>query len=325
MSSYLPSIDFLVGGVIVGLILAGVNAFFKRRKLYIVVPKLFSHSELSSSGQVIELNVRNKGKRTEEDIRVALNPKLSYEVIASTLPSLALSKGGVIHIQRLSKSEEVSIVLTAEKGEFVQDSVLSISSKDTKGEIKKETQDTEEETVAGILMALSFIFIVMPAAGYFVGNYIRQEISESPEVRIDPYQEIKNSLAEEGWRDVDGFIESGSFLGHDGVWPIEVEFPQRKGDLLVFTVKIKNETEEVIEAAISTTTAFDDGRFFSKNGYWPDDSVLGFLIPKGTEARKQIETYLPYESEQKVVRFDFSIKTSHGTFRPSYTWTFQTE
>ena len=327
MQDYLPSVDFLIGGVVVGLILAGFNAYFNRRRLYIIVPKLFSHSELSSSGQVIELNVRNKGARTEEDIRVALNPKLSYEVIASTLPGLKVSHGGVIDIQRLSKSEEVSIVLTAEQGEFLQDSVLSISSKETKGEIKKKTQDAEDVTFFETALVLGFVFIFMPAVGYFGGNIIMNEvvpaIESEPEPSVERYQNLKLSLAESGWKDFKEFIDYDAFSNYDGEWPFNVEFPTRNGDLLVFPITLKNKTDEVMEVSIYTQSVFEDKEFYRKYGYWPDDSVSSFLIPSRSEAKKSIETYLPFDSENKVVRFDFSIEAGTRSFHPSYTWVFE--
>lgn len=320
MQDYLPSVDFLIGGVVVGLILAGVSAYFKRRKLYIIVPKLFSHSELSSSGQVIELNVRNKGARTEEDIRVALNPKLSYEVIASTLPGLTVSHGGVIHIQRLSKSEEVSIVLTAEQGEFLQDSVLSISSKETKGEIKKKTQDAEDTTALEAAIVLTFVFLFMPAVGYFGGNIIMEEIVPKMNTEVERHQALKASLSDSGWDDINRFVDSDTFTSFGGEWPFNVSFPTRNGELLVFSITFKNKTAQVMEVSVYTRSVFDDKEFYRKNGYWPDDSVSSFLIPSGAEVQKSIETYLPYESENKVVRFDFFIETESNAFNPSYTW-----
>lgn len=147
IQSFIPSANLVVGAIIAGLVLKLINDYFKRRQLHVIVPKLFSFSQVSA-GQIVELTILNRGTQSEESIEVQLSPKFSYTIIATTLPSITLSDDAILGIARLSKGEEVSVVLSAENGEFTPESVLSISSKHTKGEIKKKLEGSQEPTPA---------------------------------------------------------------------------------------------------------------------------------------------------------------------------------
>ncbi|HSY28204.1 MAG TPA: hypothetical protein VK832_11915, partial [Burkholderiaceae bacterium] len=72
-------------GVAASLIAAWVLAGFKSKQLYLVIPRLFAFSALTDKGTIIEMQVFNKGRSSEEDVHIDLPPNITYELIAADL------------------------------------------------------------------------------------------------------------------------------------------------------------------------------------------------------------------------------------------------
>lgn len=81
--------------ITIGLVLFTVTSIiaylFRMRQLYVVVPKLFRHSQISNEGSLCELLVYNKGNQVEEDIQVSLDPELKGELLASSSSDIVKS------------------------------------------------------------------------------------------------------------------------------------------------------------------------------------------------------------------------------------------
>lgn len=320
---FIPSADFVVGGIFVGLVVAGIRAFMNRRRLYVIVPRMFSYSELSTSGQVVEITVTNKGTRTENDIEVKLAPNLTYEVVASTLPGLKIEPTGLLRIGRLAKSEDVSIVLTVEGGDFDRESVLSVNSQDTKGEITKQIADSQETTPLQAWLILLAIFVVLPGMGYFYGTIFVEEVW--PELRLFSGDAAKKrqELVAEGWEEIDDFMGSEEYEPYIGDWPVQVKFPKRKGDLLIFEISFENKLSERVEFTASLSSAFDDAEYRRRYGRWPNTREAGILLLPGQSTTRSIEAYLPFAADTKVVVFEFIMEPPDEFYRFKYFWHFE--
>lgn len=324
MFDFIPSAGLVIGSVIAGLTVAAVLAYFRRRRLYVVVPKLFSFSELSA-GQTIELTILNRGARTEEAIEVHLTPNLSYTILASTLPSITIDNSGIVRIARLPKGEEVSVILTVEKGLFTQESVLSISSKEAKGEVKKKIEESQEQSPAATAFALAFIFIVMPTIGYLAGNLFEDEVLPNiyPEVASDSAR--RAALEAEGWEGVERYLHVLQDASNDESWPVTVGFPEREGSLLRFTVSLSNPLQDRIEARVSVSTQFDPHEYIVENRRFPNSIESGILILPGQSTTRTLEAVIPFAAKEKVAIFDFGIETGGKHYFFKYVWHFRPE
>lgn len=323
LENLIPSMDFIVGGIVVGLSVAGIRAYFNKRRLYLIVPKMFSYSELSSNGQVIELTIINKGKRSEEDVQVKLSPSFKYDVIASTLPGLKIDSNSLIKIDRLSQSEEVSVVVNVDNGEFNNDNILSISSKETKGEIKKKIEESESQSAGELIAVVFFIFILMPLIGYLFGNIFVDEIwpSISPETKQERIDADKLKLG--GWENIENFVGTEHYYSYNGKWPIEVEFPKREGGLLSFKINFSNMLDERIEFTASASTPYNSLESKIRSEWTPNNYESGILLLPGTKTSRTIEVYLPFNADPKLVVFEFHMEAQSKTYRFRYAWQYK--
>jgi|GEM_PF-3746041 len=317
-----PSPSLISGSIIAGLTVAAILAYLNRRQLFVIVPRMFSYSEVSS-GQIIELTILNRGRKTEEDVEVQLSPKLTYTMIATTLPSLELTEQGFIKLRRLAKGEDVSIVLSVEGGDFSQESVLSVTSKETKGEVKNRIEESQEVPAAAAAGAMAFIFLIMPLAGYFFGNVFVKEIWPEIHPKTQVEREAVKKLEKAGWEDVDGYLKAMDLDGEDLKWPIDISFPSRSGDLLKFKVKIRNRLKNRADYHVSLSGVHDPGEFFAKHGRWPNSIETGILVPSGSSATRTLEAYVPYSSTEKLVIFDIGVKTIDDRYSFKYVWEYE--
>lgn len=322
LTEFLPSPSIVSGSVIAGLTVAAILSFLNRRQLFVIVPRMFSYSEVSS-GQIVELTVLNRGRKTEEDVEVQLSPKLSYTIIATTLPSLELTDQGFIKLRRLAKGEDVSIVLSTEGGEFTRDSVLSVTSKETKGEVKNKIEESQEAPPLAIALSLAFIFLFMPTVGYFFGNVFVDEIWPEIHPKSKIERKISEDLAKSGWEGIDKFLQAIPKQGDEFKWPIAISFPKRSGDLLVFEVEIKNLLPERGEYQISLSTPFDANEHLRRTGHWPKSVESGILLLPNDQAKRKLEAYLPFSAPTKLVLFDVSVETPSDRYYFKYAWQYE--
>ena len=125
--------------IVAALLASAIIGLVKKRRLFLVVPKLFSFSQLSDKGKIIELTIINRGFKTEEKIEIQLNPTCTYELVASTDGSTVLHKNK-ISVERLSGEDEITAIVLTEGKEFTREDIISVSSKETKGKLVKKTR-----------------------------------------------------------------------------------------------------------------------------------------------------------------------------------------
>src|SRR5258708_36432779 len=90
------------------LIAAGLVAWIRQARLEVVVPRLFSHSQLSERGNLAEVTVFNRGWKTEEVIELSLTSSLKYEMVGASNQDISLAKNKV-SIPRSGPGGEVSV------------------------------------------------------------------------------------------------------------------------------------------------------------------------------------------------------------------------
>ncbi|GAB3531794.1 hypothetical protein [Photobacterium alginatilyticum] len=316
--SFIPSPNVVVGSVIAALIVAGIMAYINRRALFVIVPRSFSYSDLSA-GQIVELTIINKGNKSEENVEVQLQSKLRYTLIASTLPSLDLSQDCMISLHRLPKGEDVSVILSVEEGEFSQDCVLSVSSKETKGKVKNNIEESQQTSSLEVAFFLVLIFVGMPVFGYFGGNLFVQDIlprlSSSTKAEVETVARLEN----QGWEKINKFVKAVGSDMNASEWPITISFPKRNGDLLSFTVNIKNRLPERAQYNVSLTSTYDQNKYILSHSILPNLRGEYLLLPNQDTSEK-LEIYLPYEAKKKIVVFEFFVKDLNGIYTFNYVW-----
>ncbi|KAB7675761.1 hypothetical protein GBN23_11605 [Plesiomonas shigelloides] len=323
IKNIIPSPNVVIGSIIAALVVAAIMAYINRRALFVIVPRSFSYSDLSA-GQIVELTIINKGNKSEESVEVQLQPKLKYTLIASTLPSLELSTNCIIKLHRLPKGEDVSVILSVEDGDFSQECVLSISSKETKGKVKNKIEESQQSSTLEAGVALLVILVGMPLFGYFGGNIFVQEIL--PEISPATKAEIEmvSKLEEQGWENVNEFVKAVGTNPSESEWPITVSLPERNGELLSFVIEIDNKLPARAEYSVSLTSTYDQIDYFKKYNIWSNNRETYLLLPNQNDSKK-LSIYLPYKAETKIVVFEFFVKGKNKNYTFNYLWKFEGE
>lgn len=190
----------LVFTILGGLLLAGLLGWIRRARLIVLVPRLFSHSNLTSRGQLVEITVFNRGFKTEETIELILNQHLQYEIVGSNSPDTSLNKAKLI-IPRVGPGDEITTLLLVEGGSFSNADIISCLSKETKGVVVAKLEDVVPTGPQRI--GLVSFFVVIPLALYtmtFVFDYLYKPEIPSTEAKVEDEPIKKKSAVEiQGW------------------------------------------------------------------------------------------------------------------------------
>lgn len=286
----------LLASVVIGLV--------KRRRLYLVVPKLFSFSQLSDKGKFIELTLINRGFKTEEKIEIQLNPACSYELIASTDGNTVLHKNKIL-AERLSGEDEITAIVLTEGKEFTREDIISISSKETKGKLVKKLDDI----LPSSRLILIFIIITGLLFSFIFSLPTILEFGKK-DVLIDAKQtkSLKNHHEAEGWKISKSYYENGiSKYYKENELPFQVGLPMRQGDTVSIKINISNKTEKPLKL---------DGKMISPAG--ENDALRGkewfhdvILFPSDHEG-KTLVAYLPMKYKHQWLFLEFNIWADEG-------------
>ena len=124
----------MVATVIGGLIVASLLGWIRKSRLIVLMPRSFSHSQLTERGQLVELSIFNRGLKTEESIELILSHMLKYELVGSNHQDARVLTNKVM-IPRIGPSDEVTVLLMVEHGTFRKDDIVQCLSKETKGKV----------------------------------------------------------------------------------------------------------------------------------------------------------------------------------------------
>lgn len=188
--------------VVIGLVLFAVTSIiaylFRMRQLYVVVPKLFRHAQISREGSLCELLVYNKGNQAEEEIQVSLDPELKGELLASSSNDITLD-GSTLKIERLHKGTEASAVLLIENGLLDATKIISASSKGAKGRVLKKVSELPPNFAKAFLLLLAYL-VFFPAL-YYGGKAYQQLKSDYVESQLAACYKL-------GWKDLGRYYDS---------------------------------------------------------------------------------------------------------------------
>ncbi len=241
--------------VIGGLIVAGLIGWIKRPRLVVLVPRMFTYSQITDRGHLVELSVFNRGFKTEEAIDVTLNHMLSYEMIGSNSQDVTV-KGNKLHITRIGPSDEVTTLLLVEKGAFKPDDIVQCLSKETKGKTVsklEEVSPTGPQRIGLVAGLIGIPFLLY--AGTLGIDYlftIARQTSTTVAADASRVVEVK------GWK-IRRFYETtsrGLFKSFsEGKIAAVISPISRKGDWVSVPIRLTNSTEKVLKISVSMTTA----------------------------------------------------------------------
>ncbi|MFK5894857.1 MAG: hypothetical protein QM504_16685 [Pseudomonadota bacterium] len=289
--------EFVIG--ITTLLIGTVIIYsFRSRQLYLVIPKLFGHSNISDDGKVAELTIINRGRLTEEDLRVELNPSLQYEILAASASSITLGSS-VLMLQRLSGRDEVSVVLLVEKGSFSKSDISSISSKEKKGKIIEKLEDVPPNTGNVILLSVAVLLFCI---GVFKASYIHSVYSQ---YKIDYY--LEEQVAE-GWYDLDMYVTSDyiDFYGEDR-FPIKQISAERKKNKFNASFEVSNLTDSFLSvtAHIGLVDEKDKPRVWQKPKRFNSTGDIGI----GGKGDVEVIIEIPKDYDKEWVVVEFTLKS----------------
>ena len=241
--------------VIGGLIVAGLVGWIKRPRLVVLVPRMFSYSQITDRGHLVELSVFNRGFKTEEAIDVTLNHSLSYDVIGANSQDVTI-KDNRLHITRIGPSGEVTTLLLVEKGTFTPDDIVQRLSKETKGKVVSKLEEVSPTGPQRIGLVAGLIGLPLVLYAGTIGlDYLftlAKQTNTTVAADASPVVEVQ------GWR-IRRYYESASrglFKSFsDGKIAVVISPVSRKGDWVSVPVRLTNSTDKVLKINVNMTTA----------------------------------------------------------------------
>jgi hypothetical protein len=302
------------------------------RQLYAVVPKLYKVSELSSNGSISEINIINKGKKVEENITLQLNKNMKCELLASNSSDVTV-KDNLITIPRLHAKSDVSLILASDDEEITKDKLISLSSKECKGEIIKSIDEIPPNyfNIAMFTIVVFSLFIIL-----FWYDEIKlytekifnteQKITKEFNVSVDPdtksilklgttnikvkktekqllLDKTKVNIQNKGWKNIDKYLASD--FSHSYTYQ---EFPIRHietkidGKLAKYKFEIINKTALPLEVTINGMPNISIKEFKNNNWYNHYESV------KIATMSKKIVTVDSLRQKNDFVNIQFIIR-----------------
>lgn len=281
-------------------------SYFNKRRLFVVVPKLFPHSNLGTSARTAEVTIFNKGYRTEEDVRIEIDGSLSYELIASTQPTARI-ENSVIRIDRLVGGDEVTILLHVERGNFTKNQIASFSSKDCKGVAVEKVEhvpprfgDLAQALFALAVVAAFFGFVGWTAKDFFDDELLPSQELDRNEIVIPP------ALIDLGWRNMESFVSAKFYKEFEGKgFPISIVSSNLKGQIATVKFSAKNEGVErlVIDAKLNSAAGSEIGVHANFGEHFAHD----ILILPGKSKEVTLRVDLPRNADPQLVWLQVSM------------------
>ena len=282
------------------LLATGAVSFWMQRRLYLVVPQLFPHSNVSGSGSIVEISVLNKGQRNESAIRIVLDAKLTYEFVALTHPMFSIERN-IISIDRLARGDEASVILSAEGGGFDKSSIIEFNSAETKGKVL--TKSTEAFSATDMLAGSIFIalFIALPIGGFYAG----QSVSEDDVSIWD--RQVPPELATLGWDNIEAYVNSKLYIEEEPqFFPISIKDIEIKGSIATVRFTAENKLPERMKVTATLLSPADEeadkpielNRFIHDSVVFPNDTKT-----------LELTGYLPESYEQRYLILNIALQS----------------
>ncbi len=301
----MPSIAFsplaLVGTIVGGLVVAGLLGWVRRQQLVILVPRLFSHSQITDRGQLVEVTIFNRGFKTEEAVEVTMNHVLRYELIGSNDQDVTV-KDNKIFAQRIGPSDDVTVILLVEPGTFKQDDIVRCLSKDTKGTIVSKLEQVPP-TGPQRIRIIGFL-VAVPALLYGASlliDYAVGVLNPETKVAIERAKQ-RESIEIQGWK-IPWYEADRSRLFadlKDGAISVLVGASSQNGDVASIPVSVINHTKNVIKFSVEMNSAGSSKRFHSF-----ELATYGIVVTPGSIEQRSISVVIPKSSRNPAERTAF--------------------
>jgi len=294
--------------LIIGLAVTTVGTLlvyaFRVRQLYVVIPRLFSVSVLTTNGRIAEVRTYNKGRSPEEDVLIALDPSLKYEIVASS-DSTCVLESSAIKIPRIPPGDDFSVLLLVEGGDFSRERLSTISSKSTKGKLLNGIESVPPNAGKALLVVVAFLAVMAaPIAGidyYYKSQQVAaEEMTATRLARLD-------YLRKEGWNNLDRYSVS-AFREHypDGEFPIHQTKVERKGDVVEIQFRIVNKSAAELRLSALSEWPYkaEDPRI------WEDRNIFVHKVEPQNANNLTIKLYYPKAKKgEATIEFQLSVGT----------------
>lgn len=276
---------------------------FRKRQLYLVIPRLFASSPLSAKGKLAELRVFNKGRIAELEVRITLDPAASYEIIASTDNTCSLTNA-TVEVPRIPPGDDFSVLVLSEGGDLTKDHVSGISSATTKGKVINELGEVPPNAGNALLGALAFILLIAAPIASIEGYSTWQEHE------LDKRVERIKASTDQNWNGLQRYAESQfSELYALGEFPIYLSDLRRDGQRVFVTFKVMNRAAAPLDLTLTTGSPFkeEDPEPWKSLGY---ESAK--VAPSGTD---ELTTSLYWPSGRNgTAEFEFNMSVGQEDF-----------
>lgn len=158
-----------IGVAVAGSLLATIIIYvYKVRQLYLTIPSLYSFSEISENGKIVEIVVHNKSWHMEEDLEIIMQIGPVYNMLASSDGSVSL-RSNIIMMPRLGPGKSAKFLLLVEQGSITKDAPPQLSSKTTSGKYINQSNDVPPNF--GILLSCVLVIIFLFISFLIWNNY----------------------------------------------------------------------------------------------------------------------------------------------------------
>lgn len=300
-------ITTILSTLIAALVIAIITSLTKSHGLYAIVPKLYFNTPISN-GQVISLSIYNAALFPEEDIAITFRPTCKIDIIGTT-KSTAVLNNQTLTLPKLSRFENVNILLLIEGKTFDPADIESIESKKAKGKVvddKSKAYCLWQHFIAipAILLLLGLPFVFGSVVGVEMGVSIPQYLD-------DQYNSLKPSTELAGYTSniTEGYATNSleSSINRRLIM-FAIKNIVRQGNILTVKIEIKNKLDTSIlihgdiksSAGDKGSVSFEDARF---------DSIS--IMPSESQTIK-MKAYLPDDVKLKLLQSNFYITSING-------------
>ena len=311
----------LILTILGGLIVAGVLGWVRKPRLCVLIPRMFSYSQITDRGQLVEITIFNRGFKTEESIEVTLNPTMKYEMLGTSNQDAAVVKNKLL-VSRLGASDEVAVILVVENGIFKSDDITQCLSKETKGTIATKLElvpITSSQRVSLITW-----IVLIPALFYGVNYGIDYFLKNIAAVSVDAGVGNKKFVDLQGWKLNKIYASDNNIFKsiNNKELVISTTIIARKQDVVSVQVKFENKTKSIIQiSSVSMTTTKSENKILPSDRWVRDlmlfpnkveERVIKVIIPeKSTDVADKtvfVEAYIQdSEGESLLMRKDFVV------------------
>lgn len=278
---------------------------FKLKQLYLVVPRLFSSSFLSTKGKLVEVRIFNRGKGAETDVQISFDPDISYEIVASTDSTCSL-QNSTVQIPRISPGDDYSVLLHVEGGDFHNERISGISSATTRGKVLKDLAEVPPNLGNAILGLVGILLLAAtPIAG--IEGYEAWQESKAQEHEAEVVEALDHK-----WTEIGKYASSSfSKLYTLGEFPIHFVEQHRVGQRVLVKFLLINKAAAQLDTRLEAKWPFSEDE---PEPWWNTYYKSKATLPV---SNSEIEILLFWPKE-KTGKAEFQFQLSVGEDRYLY-------